>query len=210
MNCQLIPLEPMRTTIQLAHLCAPRLRRQYLRPNGFAGHYRTNQPTGASNLEDGIQIAHRNVLHPTLHVYGYHAYCSADAELNWGGQQLPTDVMKYLSERCRGGLVCTPIRRRKVIQPWIGLGTNYMQQSNFADLADAEGNAAYLSDGKVYNMAEDLERARTCSELTPDYTYESQTATQRNVAVPIRMGVNLNLTPRSTPVLLLFGRSGSR
>ena len=123
--------------------------------------------------------------------------------------------MKYLSGTVLGRALRlhTPYDDGKFIQPWIGLGINYMQQSNFADLADAEGNAYfYWSDGKVYDMAEDHTCNVLARELTPDYTYESQTATQRNVAVPIRLGVNLNLTPRvyaSAAFAMLAGAEAS-
>ena len=220
MNCQLIPLEPMRTAIQIA--CISVL-------IAFAGsaHAQTGLQvitgptsfTGASNLEDGIQIASTGTYSTQLSLFtDIMPYCSADADLNWGGLALTAANRRHEMSEWYGigaGLrLHTPYSTEKFIQPWIGLGINYMQQSNFADLSDGDGNAYfYWSNGKVYNMAEDAVNANVLAqELTPDYTYESQTATQRNVAVPLRMGVNLNLTPRvyaSAAFAMLAGAEAS-
>ena len=220
MNCQLIPLEPMRTTIQLA--CISLLLAFASSTFAQTGLQVITGPTsftGASNLEDGIQIASTGTYSTQLSMFtDIMPYCSADAELNWGGLGLTAANRRHEMSEWYGvgaGLrLHTPYDDGKFIQPWIGLGINYMQQSNFADLADAEGNAYfYWSNGKVYNMAEDATNAHVLArELTPDYTYESQTATQRNVAVPIRMGVNLNLTPRvyaSAAFAMLAGAEAS-
>ena len=174
--------------------------------------------TGASNLEDGIQIASTGTYSTQLSLFtDIMPYCSADAELNWGGLGLTAADRRHEISEWYGlgaGIRLHAVRQRQGHQPWIGLGINYMQQSNFADLADAEGNAYfYWSNGKVYDMAEDAAHANVLAqELTPDYTYESQTATQRNVAIPIRLGVNLNLTPRvyaSAAFAMLAGAEAS-
>ena len=204
MNCQLIPLEPMRTAIQIA--CISMLIAFTGSAYAQTGLQVITGPTsftGASNLEDGIQIASTGAYSTQLSLFtDLLPFCSADADLNWGGLALTAanrrHEMSNWSSVGAGLRLHTPYDNGKFLQPWVGLGINYMQQSNFADLADAEGNAYYYwSNGKVYNMAEDAANANVLAqELSPDYTYESQTATQRNVAVPIRMGVNLNLTPR--------------
>ncbi len=159
--------------------------------------------TGASNLEDGIQIASTGAYSTQLSLFtDILPFCSADADLNWGGMALTASDRRHETSEWYGigaGLrFHTPFDNSKFIQPWIGFGINFMQQSNFADLADSDGNAYfYWNNGKVYNIAEDASNAHlVAQELDPDYTYESRTATQRNIAIPIRMGVNLNLTPR--------------
>jgi len=220
MNCQLIPLEPMRTAIQTA--CIALLLAftgSVFAQTGLQVVTGPTSFTGASNLEDGIQIASTGTYSTQLSLFtDIMPYCSADAELNWGGLGLTAADRRHEMSEWYGlgaGIrLHTPYDNGKAIQPWIGLGINYMQQSNFADLADAEGNAYfYWSNGKVYDMAEDAAHANVLAqELTPDYTYESQTATQRNVAIPIRLGVNLNLTPRvyaSAAFAMLAGAEAS-
>ena len=220
MNCQLIPLEPMRTAIQfvcIAVLIA-------CTGSAFAqtGMQVVTGPTsftGASNLEDGIQVASTGAYSTQLSIFtDVLPYCSADAELNWGGLGLTAGNRRHEMQEWYGagaGLrLHTPYDDSKLLQPWIGLGISYMQQSNFADLADADGNAYfYWSNGRVYNMAEDASNADVLArELTPDYTFESQTRTQRSIAVPIRMGVNMNLTPRiyaSATVAMMAGVEAS-
>ena len=204
MNCHLIPLEPMRTAIQIA--CISMLIAFTGNAHAQTGLQVITGPTsftGASNLEDGIQIASTGAYSTQLSLFtDILPYCSADADLNWGALALTAanrrHEMSEWSSIGAGLRLHTPYDNGKFLQPWIGLGINYMQQSNFADLADADGNSYfYWSNGKVYDMAEDATNANVLAqELTPDYSYESRTATQRNVAVPIRMGMNLNLTPR--------------
>jgi hypothetical protein len=159
--------------------------------------------TGASNLEDGIQIASTGEYSTQFSMFtNVLPYCSADAEVNWGALGLTAANRRHEMQEWYGmgaGLrLHAPYEDTKFLQPWIGLGITYMQQTNFADLADANGNTYfYWSNGKVYDMAENATNANVLAqELTPDYTYESQTSTQRNIAVPVRLGVNLNLTPR--------------
>lgn len=204
MNYQSIPLKPMRTVIQFACItvliaCSGGAIAQ----TGLQVVTGPTSFTGASNLEDGIQIASTGTFSTQFSMFtDVLPFCSADAEVNWGGLGLTAANRRHEMQEWYGmgaGLrLHKPYEETKFVQPWIGLGITYMQQSNFADLADANGNTYYYwSNGKVYDMAENTANANVLAqELTPDYTYESQTSTQRNIAVPVRLGVNLNLTPR--------------
>ena len=204
MNCQLIPLKPMRTAIHIACItvliaCSGGAIAQ----TGLQVVTGPTSFTGASNLEDGIQIASTGTFSTQFSMFtDVLPFCSADAEVNWGGLGLTAANRRHEMQEWYGAgagiRLHTPYEESKFVQPWIGLGINYMQQSNFADLADANGNAYYYwSNGKVYDMAENAANANVLAqELTPDYTYESQTSTQRNITVPVRLGINLNLTPR--------------
>ncbi|MBO74713.1 MAG: hypothetical protein CMD33_05525 [Flavobacteriales bacterium] len=214
------PLESMRTAIQITCISVLfAFTDSAIAQTGLQVITGPTSFTGASNLEDGIQIASTGTYSTQLSLFtDIKPYCSADAELNWGGLGLTAADRRHEMSEWYGlgaGLrLHTPYDDKKFIQPWIGLGINYMQQSNFADLADADGNTYfYWTNGKVYDMAEDASNADIlASELTPDYTYESQTAKQRNVAVPIRMGVNLNLSPRvyaSAAFAMLAGAEAS-
>lgn len=204
MNYPLIPIEPMRTTIRIACICALiAFTGNAVAQTGMQIVTGPTSFTGASNLEDGIQIASTGTYSTQLSLFtDILPYCSADADVNWGGLGLTAANRRHEVSEWYGigaGLrLHTPYDNTKILQPWIGIGINYMQQANFADLADAEGNAYfYWNNGRVYNMAEDAAHADVLArELTPDYAFETETARQRNIAVPIRMGVNLNLSPR--------------
>ncbi|MGB2015301.1 MAG: hypothetical protein ACPHSF_07525, partial [Flavobacteriales bacterium] len=83
--------------------------------------------TGASNLEDGIQIASTGTYSTQLSLFtDIMPYCSADAELNWGGLGLTAADRRHEMSEWYGlgaGIrLHTPYDNGKVIQPWIGLG----------------------------------------------------------------------------------------
>jgi len=159
--------------------------------------------TGASNLEDGIQIASTGAYSTQLSMFtDILPYCSADADFNWGTLGLTAAERRNEISEWYGfgaGLrLHQPYNSDRTFQPWLGLGVSYVQQANYADLADANGQSYYYwSNGKVYDMAENETNANILAqELVPDYAFESQTANQSSIAIPIRFGINLNLTPR--------------
>ena len=194
----------MRTAIQLLSistllLCVNALEAQ----TGFHVVTGPTSFTGASNLEDGIQISSTGSYSTQLAMFtDIMPFCSADAEMNWGSLGLTASNRRHEMSEWYGvgaGLrLHQPYEEGRIIEPWIGLGISFMQQSNFADLADASGQSYYhWNDGRVYNMAEsDLNAEILAQEMTPDYTYESETRTQNSIAVPIRFGLNLNVTSR--------------
>lgn len=175
--------------------------------------------TGASNLEDGIQIASTGAYSTQFALNTQILpFCSADAEVNWGSLGLTAaDRRSEISEwqGIGAGLrIHKPFDRNQVLQPWFGIGVNFLQQSNFEDLTDANGLTYYhWSDGRVYDMSEDEPHANVLAqELTPDYSFESETFTKQGIAVPIRFGLNMNVSPRvyaSAAMSILAGAEAS-
>lgn len=204
MNYQFKPLRPMRTALHLVSMMALFCWTSGLdAQTGFQVVTGPTSFTGASNLEDGIQISSTGTYSTQISMFtNILPYCTADADLNWGSLGLTAADRRHEISEWYGvgaGLrLHQPYDANRIIQPWIGLGVSLVQQTNFADLADANGHSYfYWNDGKVYNMAEDEPNAQVLAqELAPDYAFESETATQTGLAVPLRMGVNLNLTPR--------------
>ena len=220
MKCHIKTLRPMRTAIQLLSfstllLCANEMDAQ----TGFQVVTGPTSFTGASNLEDGIQISSTGSYSTQLAMYtDILPFCSADAEMNWGSLGLTASERRHEISEWYGfgaGLrLHQPYENQRIIQPWLGVGISFMQQANYADLADASGQSYhYWSDGRVYDMPEnDVNAAVLAQEVAPDYAFESQTRTQNSLAVPVRLGVNLNLTPRfyaSAAFSMLVGAEAS-
>ena len=204
MNYQFKPLRPMRTAFNIVYTLAMiSIAGVLTAQTGFQVVTGPTSFTGASNLEDGIQIASTGAYSTQFSMFtDILPYCSADADFNWGSLGLTAAERRSEISEWYGfgaGLrLHQPYDAERIFQPWLGLGVSYVQQANYADLADADGQAYfYWSDGKVYNMAEDETNANVLAqELVPDYAFESQTANQSSIAIPIRFGMNLNLTPR--------------
>ena len=159
--------------------------------------------TGASNLEDGIQVASSGMYATQVAlITDVRPYLSADAQMNWGALGLTSSDRKHEISEWYGigaGLrLHQPYSENRILQPWIGLGVSFMQQSNMSDLTDTDGNSYfYWSNGQTYDMPENTENADVlASPLAPDHAYETQTATMQSIAIPIQMGINLNLSPR--------------
>ena len=159
--------------------------------------------TGASNLEDGIQVASSGMYATQVAlITDVRPYLSADAQMNWGALGLTSSNRKHEISEWYGigaGLrLHQPYSEDRILQPWIGLGVSFMQQNNMSDLTDSDGNSYfYWSNGQAYDMPENTENADVlASQLAPDHAYETQTATMQSIAIPIQMGINLNLSPR--------------
>ena len=175
--------------------------------------------TGASNLEDGIQVGSSGLYATQVAlITDVLPFLSADAQMNWGALGLTSsDRQQEISEwyGIGAGLrLHKPYATDQFLQPWIGLGVSFMQQSNLADLTNAEGTAYYYwSNGQVYDMPEDAENANVlASTLAPDHAHETQTASVRSLAIPIQMGLNMNLSPRlyaSASFAVLAGKEAS-
>ena len=175
--------------------------------------------TGASNLEDGIQVASSGMYATQVAlITDVLPFLSADAQMNWGALGLTSSNRQNEISEWYGvgaGLrLHQPYAQDQILQPWIGLGLSYMQQSNLSDRASADGTAYYYwEDGQVYDMPESAENADVlATALAPDHNYETETASEQSLAVPIQMGLNLNLSPRiyaSASFAILAGKEAS-
>ena len=175
--------------------------------------------TGASNLEDGIQVASSGMYATQVAlITDVLPFLSADAQMNLGALGLTSSNRQNEISEWYGvgaGLrLHQPYAQDQILQPWIGLGLSYMQQSNLSDRASADGTAYYYwEDGQVYDMPESAENADVlATALAPDHNYETETASEQSLAVPIQMGLNLNLSPRiyaSASFAILAGKEAS-
>ncbi|MBV42513.1 MAG: hypothetical protein CL834_05720 [Crocinitomicaceae bacterium] len=175
--------------------------------------------TGASNLEDGIQVGSSGMYATQFAVItDVLPFLSADAQMNWGALGLTSSKRQNEISQWYGvgaGLrLHQPYTEDRILQPWIGLGLSFMQQNNFSDLANAEGTSYFhWEDGQVYDMPENAENAEVlASSLAPDHNFETKTASEQSLAIPIQLGLNLNLSPRiyaSASFAVLAGKEAS-
>lgn len=175
--------------------------------------------TGASNLEDGIQVGSSGMYATQVAlITDVLPFLSADAQMNWGALGLTSSNRQSEISEWYGvgaGLrLHQPYAEDRILQPWIGLGLSFMQQSNLSDRTNAEGIAYYhWEDGQVYDMPENAENAEVlASSLAPDHNYETETASEQSLAIPIQLGLNLNLSPRiyaSASFAILAGKEAS-
>ncbi len=175
--------------------------------------------TGASNLEDGIQVASSGMYSTQVAlITDVLPFLSADAQMNWGALGLTSSNRKHeISEWYGFGAgvrLHQPYAADRILQPWIGLGLSIMQQSNLSDLTDSDGNAYFhWSNGQSYDMPENAENADVlATSLSPDHSFETRTGSVTSLAIPIQMGINLNLSPRvyaSASFAILAGAESS-
>lgn len=96
----------------------------------------------------------------------------------------------------------------RVVEPYIGVGIEYMDFRSRTDLIDEYGNNYfYWSDGTIRNMDESAPNAEELSvRLQRDYEYETDirsvyenelgTYNEFTLAVPVSAGVNMIMTPK--------------
>lgn len=95
----------------------------------------------------------------------------------------------------------------RIIYPTVSIGLHVMEFLSKTDLFDTYGNRYhYWSDGSIRNLAENSENASKSIRLQRDYVYESDIREQNldglgaypemSFAIPIGIGVNLELTER--------------
>lgn len=159
--------------------------------------------TGAGNLEDGIQVASTGAYSNQFSLHtAIKPFMTAEAQLNWGSLGLTAAERSHEIAQWSGigaGLRVHPeFNIEKAVQPWLGIGLNFMQQSNFADYTNASGEEYYYwSNGQTYDMPEDHPLANvSANPVAPDYAFETKTNEVRSLALPVQMGLNLNLTSR--------------
>lgn len=159
--------------------------------------------TGAGNLEDGIQVASSGAYSNQFSIFtAVKPNISAEAQLNWGSLGLTAAERSNEISEWSGigaGLRFHPaFDAEKAVQPWLGVGLNFVQQSNFADLADVNGETYYhWSNGQTYDLPEDHPMAHiSANSVAPDYAFETKTTEVQSLALPVQVGLNLNLTSR--------------
>ena len=175
--------------------------------------------TGASNLEDGIQVGSSGMYATQVAlITDVLPFLSADAQMNWGALGLTSSNRQNEISEWYGvgaGLrLHKPYSADQILQPWVGLGLSFMQQSNLSDRTNGEGTPYYYwSNGQVYDMPEGAENADVlASTLAPDHAYETETGSEQSLAIPIQMGLKLNLSPRiyaSASFAILAGKEAS-
>ena len=103
------------------------------------------------------------------------------------------------------------------IRPWIGAGLSWGNTNVMADLYDQEGRQYHLwSDGLLYDAAEPQTsgprstRADKATQLTRDYDYETSIANNRGLTIPVKLGVDIQLTPSINSSLSFTAQMGNR
>lgn len=175
--------------------------------------------TGSSNLEDGIQISGTGTYSSQIALSTSVRPCiSIETQAQWGELGLTAanrkNEMATYQSASVGVRLHLPHSQERNLQPWVSIGAAWLKQSNFADLLDAD-NAEYQvwDNGMIYDMAEDAPYADAqANPMMRDYTFETRTATSHNLAIPVQIGLDLNLTSRlfaSASVSTLMGPEAS-
>ena len=102
------------------------------------------------------------------------------------------------------------------IRPWIGAGLSWGNTNVMADLYDQEGRQYHLwSDGLLYDVAEPQSSgprstsADKATQLTRDYDYETSIANTRGLTIPVKLGVDIQLTPSINSSLSFTAQMGN-
>jgi hypothetical protein len=175
--------------------------------------------TGSPNLEDGIQISGTGTYSSQIALSTSVRPCiSIETQAQWGELGLTAanrkNEMATYQSASVGVRLHLPHSQERNLQPWVSIGAAWLKQSNFADLLDAD-NAEYQvwDNGMIYDMAEDAPYADAqANPMMRDYTFETRTATSHNLAIPVQIGLDLNLTSRlfaSASVSTLMGPEAS-
>ena len=102
------------------------------------------------------------------------------------------------------------------IRPWIGAGLSWGNTNVMADLYDQEGRQYHLwSDGLLYDAEEPqtsgprATSANKATQLTRDYAYETSIANNRGLTIPVKLGVDIQLTPSINSSLSFTAQMGN-
>jgi hypothetical protein len=105
---------------------------------------------------------------------------------------------------------------KTAIRPWIGAGISWGNSHVMADLYDVEGRQYHLwSDGLLYDSPEpNMHGPRTTSadkatQLTRDYNYETSLVNNRGLTIPVKVGVDIQLTPAINSSLSFTAHMGN-
>lgn len=171
--------------------------------------------TGAMSQEDGILTGSAGRYGSTIGITaGIESPLAFDLNATWG--ELGTNTADMA--RARGLFnaysaelkLQVPHAEDRFLLPWISAGLSVVRQQQLLDLMNSDGVAYEIWDnGSIYNMPQDAPGATTQAELvTPDYVYETSTDVQQAIGVPIRAGLDLNLTNRMHVSLALTVLTG--
>ncbi len=171
----------------------------------ISANYRTNNPITS---RVALNLAVTQPLNPFL-----------SAEFNvWGGtvsanERLINKNRNFSSTLTGGGISVLYnfdhiLKPDRVVEPYIGVGFEYIDFRSRTDLIDEYGNNYfYWSDGTIRNMDESAPNAEELSvRLQRDYEYETDIRTfyenelgsynEFTLAVPVSAGVNMIMTPK--------------
>ncbi|MGB1076033.1 MAG: hypothetical protein ACPGYK_07575 [Flavobacteriales bacterium] len=171
--------------------------------------------TGAMSQEDGILTGSAGRYGSTIGITaGIESPLALDLNATWGELGINTAELA----RTRGLFnaysaelkLQIPHAEDRILLPWISAGLSIVRQQQLLDLMNSDGVAYEIWDnGSIYNMAQDAPDAATQAQLVaPDYVYETATDVQQSIGVPIRAGLDLNLTNRMHVSLALTVLTG--
>ena len=159
--------------------------------------------TGASNLEDGVQISGTGTYSSQISLAtSVRPYLSVEASIQWGelGLTAANRQHEMSAYQLAGGGVRLhlPYNAQRHLQPWISVGIALVRQSNFIDLLDANGTEYRTwSNGQIYDMAEDAPSAEMLANpLMRDYTFETRSYQNTSLGIPVQVGLDLNISSR--------------
>ena len=102
------------------------------------------------------------------------------------------------------------------IRPWIGAGLSWGNTNVKTDLYDQDGRQYHLwSDGLLYDVAEPqtsgprATSADKATQLTRDYEYETSISNNRGLTIPVKLGVDIQLTPSINSSLSFTAQMGN-
>lgn len=171
--------------------------------------------TGAMSQEDGILTGSAGRYASTIGVLaGVESPLAIDLNASWG--ELGTNTADLARTRAQFNAYSAELRlqvpfaENRLLLPWISAGLSFVRQQQLMDLMNADGVAYQTWDnGNLYDMPQDAPGAATQAQLiTPDYQFETASDVQQTLGVPIRAGLDLNLTNRMHASLALTVLTG--
>lgn len=175
----------------------------------------TTSFTGAMNQEDGILTGSAGRYASTVGVMaGVESPLAIDLNASWGElgtNSADLDRTRALFNAYSAELrLQVPFAENRLLLPWISAGLSVVRQQQLMDLMNSEGIVYQTWDnGYLYDMPQDAPGAATEAQLlTPDYDFETVSDVQQTLGVPIRAGLDLNLTNRMHASLALTVLTG--
>lgn len=171
--------------------------------------------TGAMNAEDGILTGSAGRYASTVGVMaGVESPLALDLNASWGEMSTNTADLA----RTRGAFnaysaevrLQVPHAHDRFLLPWLSAGLSVVRQQQMMDAMNADGVVYQTWDnGLLYDMPQDAPGAELNAQvLTPDYIYETTSDISQSLGVPIRAGLDMNLTNRIHASLALTVLAG--
>ena len=105
---------------------------------------------------------------------------------------------------------------KTAIRPWVGAGLSWGNNHVMADLYDEDGRQYHLwADGLLYDSPEPNTHgprstsADKATQLTRDYNYETSVVNNRGLTIPVKLGVDIQLTPAINSSLSFTAHMGN-